>query len=121
MAALEEAGFDKFIVLEDFHYLPDETQAEFAVALKTYHEASALVFLVIGVWLDENRLVQHNGDLTGRVITVNADEWKTAELEEVIRKGAQLLNISFDQKFIDELITASFDSVWVVQEACYRM
>ncbi len=31
ISALEQAEFDKFIVLEDFHYLPDQTQADFAV------------------------------------------------------------------------------------------
>ncbi len=120
ISALEHVDFHKFIVLEDFHYLPDETQAEFAVALKTFHEASKFVFVIIGVWLDENRLIQHNGDLTGRVLTVNADEWQTSELQEVINSGAALLNISFDKVFVDHLIAGSFESVWVIQEACYR-
>jgi len=31
-------GFRKYIVLEDFHYLPIETQKDFAVALKAFHE-----------------------------------------------------------------------------------
>ncbi len=78
------------------------------------------MFVIIGVWLDENRLVQHNGDLTGRVLTVNADEWQTAELREVISSGADLLNVDFDERFVNDLIRGSFDSVWVVQEACYR-
>jgi hypothetical protein len=120
IAALDEVGFDKFIVLEDFHYLPDDTQAEFAVALKAFHEASALVFIVVGVWLDENRLVQHNGDLTGRVLTVSADSWTTHELQEVIQKGEGLLNFRFASGFVDSLIEESFDSVWVIQESCYR-
>jgi hypothetical protein len=36
--ALEEIGFDKYIAIEDFHYLPDETQRDFSFALKTFHE-----------------------------------------------------------------------------------
>jgi hypothetical protein len=32
--ALEEINFSKFIVLEDFHYLPTDTQGSFSVALK---------------------------------------------------------------------------------------
>lgn len=33
--------FDRFIVLEDFHYLPIETQKDFSVALKAFHEQSS--------------------------------------------------------------------------------
>jgi len=47
--ALEEIGFDKFIVLEDFHYLPTETQEAFSVALKAFHEQSRITFVIVGV------------------------------------------------------------------------
>lgn len=119
IAALETIDFDRFIVLEDFHYLSPETQADFAVALKAFHEDSNLIFVVVGVWLDSNRLVQHNGDLTGRVVTVNADAWKTDELHEVIRAGEKLLGIRFADSFKSELVAGCFESVWVVQEGCH--
>ena len=51
IAALKSIHFTKFIVLEDFHYLPLPTQQDFAVALKAFHEASDFCFIVIGVWL----------------------------------------------------------------------
>jgi hypothetical protein len=70
--------------------------------------------------LDENRLIQYNGDLTGRVTAVDADAWREGELREVIAKGEGLLNVRFDSEFVDALIESSFDSVWVIQEACYR-
>lgn len=117
--ALKEVTFHGFIVLEDFHYLSEETQRDFAVALKAFHEASPYCFIVIGVWLDENRLIQHNGDLAGRVIAVNADAWSEDELTEVIAAGEALLNVEFDQQFQADLIAGCFDSVYVVQEACY--
>jgi hypothetical protein len=118
--ALEHVEFQRYIVLEDFHYLPDETQRDFAFALKAFHEQSSFCFIVVGVWLDENRLIQFNGDLTGRVIAVNADAWTEDELRAVIRKGGELLNIDYHPSFEDALVTNCFDSVSVVQEACYR-
>ena len=121
IAALEQIAFKKFIVLEDFHYLPDETQKDFAVALKAFHEGSNLCFIVVGVWLDENRLIQHNGDLTGRVIAVNADAWAADQLSAVITKGEKLLNVRFDEHFKKGLIASCFESVSVVQEACFRV
>ena len=112
--------FSKYIVLEDFHYLPIDTQKDFSVALKAFHEQSNLCFIVVGVWLEEGRLTVYNGDLTGRIVGVNADRWTKEELREVISVGETLLNISFAESFKDAVIAGSLDSVYIVQEACYQ-
>lgn len=114
------ADFKKFIVLEDFHYLPIDTQKDFSVALKAFHEQSRLCFIVVGVWLEESRLTVYNGDLTGRVVGINADRWTTDELREVISAGEALLNISFAASFKNSVLTGCLDSVYVVQESCYQ-
>jgi hypothetical protein len=72
----------------------------------------------VGVWLEENRLVVFNGDLTGRLIAIDADRWTEGELRRVIEKGGKLLNVSFDSIFEGELIKESYGSVYIVQEAC---
>ena len=118
IAALSE--FKKFIVLEDFHYLPIETQKAFSVALKAFHEQSKLCFVIVGVWLDESRLTVYNGDLTGRVVAINADAWSRSELNEVIEAGESLLNMSFTPAFKAELLGGCLDSVYIVQESCYQ-
>ena len=118
--ALEMIRFSKYIVLEDFHYLKAEVQKEFAFELKAFHEASKLCFILVGVWLDENKMVIYNGDLTGRIIPISADDWSADSLKGVIDKGAKLLNISFDDQFASELIKASSGNVYILQEACYR-
>jgi hypothetical protein len=118
IAALRTIDFKRFIVLEDFHYLPTEAQKDFAVALKAFHEASKICFIIVGVWLEENRLVVFNGDSTGRLIAIDADRWTEVELRRVIELGEKLLNISFDSIFEGELIKESYGSVYIVQEAC---
>lgn len=118
--ALDNIDFNKYIVLEDFHYLNTETQKDFSVSLKAYHEESKFCFIIIGVWLEENRLTVYNGDLSGRVVSINADQWETNELREVIFSGENLLNIKFSDYFINELISDCFGSVYIVQEACYK-
>lgn len=121
IAALEKIHFNKIIVLEDFHYLKNEIQRDFAIELKAFHENSKLCFVIVGVWLDENKLVIYNGDLTGRVVSVNADSWSSEEMRLVIEKGAQLLNISFEEDFVSELIQRSSDNIYIIQEACHRV
>lgn len=113
-------NFKRYIVLEDFHYLPIETQKDFAVALKAFHEQSPLCFIIVGVWLEESRLTVYNGDLTGRVVGINADKWSKAELEQVIAAGEALLNVSFTVPFKENLLAGCLDSVYIVQESCYQ-
>jgi hypothetical protein len=120
IAALAEIAFSKFIVLEDFHYLPYETQQDFSYALKAFHENSKITFIVVAVWREENRLILFNGDLTGRMIAIDADAWRPAELLRVISAGEALLNVSFSDKFKSEVIADSFQNVYLVQEACHR-
>jgi hypothetical protein len=116
--ALGDVDFDRYIVLEDFHYLPDDTQQEFAIALKAFHESSKYSFIIVGVWLDQNRLTQYNGDLAGRVNVVNADEWQDSEIRDVIHNGEKLLNVTFDEPFIEQVISRCLGSIYVAQEAC---
>lgn len=118
--ALKGTGFNKLIVLEDFHYLPQEAQEQFSFALKTVHEASRITFIIVAVWREENRLIVYNGDLAGRVISVDADAWTPADLGKVIEAGEALLNVEFPLAFKANLIVDSLGSVYVVQESCYK-
>lgn len=113
-------GFTRYIVLEDFHYLPLQTQQDFAVALKAFHEQSKLCFIVVGVWLEEGRLTVYNGDLTGRTFGINADKWTRDELLQVIVLGEQMLNVHFTDGFKDALLDRCLESVYIVQEVCYQ-
>lgn len=121
IAALRSINFSKLIVLEDFHYLPYDTQRDFSVALKAFHEVSRITFVIVGVWLEDNRLIVFNGDLTGRVVSVNADKWAPDELREVISHGSALMGVDMAPAFVNELLQLCRDSVYIVQEACRRI
>ena len=118
--ALNEIGYTKFIVLEDFHYLPDETQRDMAFSLKAFHEKSKITYIIVGVWREENRLITYNGDLTDRVFAVDVDAWTPELLTKVIRTGEDLLDVQFHSDFVSALLAACFDSVHIVQEVCRR-
>jgi hypothetical protein len=120
ITALRTLEFRKYIILEDFHYLPIETQRDFSFALKAFHEQSKLTFIIVGVWKEENRLTRFNGDLTNRIIPIDADTWKPSDLTEVIKAGEILLNVQFDDKFKSDIANGCFNSVYIVQEACFR-
>lgn len=121
IAALKNIEFNKFIVLEDFHYLPVETQRDFSFSLKAFHENSGLCFIVVGVWREKNRLIYYNGDLTNRVASIDVDTWKDKSLSEVLTAGEAVLNIQFEQKTAEEIIRESSGTVSLLQEACFRI
>lgn len=116
--ALNSIEFKKFIIIEDFHYLPQETQEEFSFTLKSFHENSDYVFIIIGVWREENRLIRYNGDLLERVHSINADRWTKPQLLKVIGAGENILNVTFKDKFKDAAIENSMETVHIVQEVC---
>lgn len=118
---LDSMGFQKFIVLEDFHYLPENVQKEIAIDLKAFHEKSKLCFIIIGVWLESNRLVLYNGDLAGRLIPIDADKWEETDLSRVIEAGESLLNIVFPEPVKAEILLAAEQNVGILQETCYRL
>ncbi len=118
---LLDLKFTKYVVLEDFHYLDEEVQRQLAVDLKAFHEKSPLCFIVVAVWRESNRLVLYNGDLAGRLIPVDADEWSNEELEEVISQGEKLLNVSFASDVKGRIVAMCQGSVGILQEACYRL
>jgi hypothetical protein len=106
----------KYIVLENFHYLSLDVQESLSYDLRTFQDHH-IVFIILGIWREANRLVQFNGDLLDRVTEVPVEPWDSLDFEKVIMKGSKLLNVDFS-KVKNRLIKDSFDSIGVVQEIC---
>ncbi|EES4626490.1 TPA: hypothetical protein N6M51_000515 [Escherichia coli] len=120
ITSLEEVNFNKIIVIEDFHYLPEQTQIDFSVALKAFHESSKLCFIIVGVWLEEDKLTTFNGDLAGRVVSINADRWEKEDVYKLFENSEKLLNIKFDEKFKSDIIEKCNGSIFLVQQLCFK-
>lgn len=108
--------FDKRIILENFHYLNEDTQKQLAIDLRVFEDYNIL-FIVLGIWREKNRLVQYNGDLLDRLIELPVEPWLEDDLLEIAIKGEKLLNVSFCE-IVQDLLTTTFDSVGVFQELC---
>lgn len=103
------------VILENFHYLDDEKQRQFAFDLRTFQELD-VQFIILGVWKEKNRLVQYNGDLLDRVTEIPVEPWTPEEFNKVAQKGADELNIHFADEFLAGVIQACFSSIGVFQE-----
>ncbi|MDR0333597.1 MAG: hypothetical protein LBI15_09055 [Dysgonamonadaceae bacterium] len=113
---LKSIKFDKRIILENFHYLSDEVQKQLSIDLRIFEDYNIL-FIVLGIWRERNRLAQFNGDLLDRVIEVPVEPWERADLKRIVTEGLPLLNASFEN-VVDYIIDSCFDSVGVFQEIC---
>lgn len=107
---------NKYIILENFHYLSMEVQETLAYDLRVFQDNN-IIFIILGIWREANRLVQFNGDLLDRITEVPVEPWEKDDFYRVISKGEGLLNVDFSA-IKDTLINAAFDSIGVVQEIC---
>lgn len=113
---LKAIEFKQRIILENFHYLDDKSQKNMAFHLRVFEDYNIL-FIVLGIWREKNRLAQFNGDLQDRLIEVPVEPWKKEYFEQVAKKGEGILRVSF-ANIIDKIIENSFDSIGVFQELC---
>lgn len=118
---LDDMGFTKFVVIEDFHYLPVDVQKQFAGDLKAFYERSPVSFIIVGVWLEKNRLIVYNGDLSHRLTSIPADVWTTDELADVVRAGERYTNSTFSTPVVAELVERAQLNVGQLQEALRQM
>lgn len=113
---LRSIQFDKRIILENFHYLNEDVQKQLAIDLRIFEDYNIL-FIILGIWREKNRLAQFNGDLVDRVIEVPVEPWERDDLKRIVTEGLPLLNVSLENT-VDYIIDSCFDSVGVFQEIC---
>lgn len=113
---LRNVKFEKRIILENFHYLNEEVQKQLAIDLRIFEDYNIL-FIILGIWREKNRLAQFNGDLVDRVIEVPVEPWEKDDLKRIVTEGLPLLNVSLED-VVDYIIDSCFDSVGVFQEIC---
>lgn len=108
-------GNRKVIILENFHYLSDEVQKDFAYDLRTFQELK-IRFVIVGVWKESNRLSQFNGELQDRIDEIPVEPWTEDDFMRIIEKGEHELNVVFSTVLKQACIENSFCSVGVLQE-----
>jgi hypothetical protein len=113
---LRAVKFEKRIILENFHYLEEAIQKQLSIDLRIFEDYNIL-FIILGIWREKNRLSQFNGDLVDRVIEVPVEPWEKDDLSKITQVGLPLLNVDFTN-VIDYIIDSCFDSVGVFQEIC---
>jgi hypothetical protein len=104
--AIKKVLGNRFIVIENFHYLNIETQKAFAGSLREflYHKIRVII---VGVWKETTKLSSYASDLTNRCEYIDIGNWNSNELKEIVKKGDKALKIHTDEKVVDLFINNS--------------
>jgi len=112
---LKKVGFNNKIILENFHYLDESLQKQISFDLRLFQEMGIL-FVILGVWRQKDKLRIYCSDLTDRVIDVPVEPWEEDDFRQVATLGASELNAEIDPKIVEICIKNSFGSIGVFQE-----
>ena len=108
------------LVIDDFHYIDKETQLYLARILKAqiFHGLRA-VLLSLPHRADE--AIRLNPDLIGRVSFIELAPWSRSDLEQIGRKGFDLLGMEISDDALDMLASESALSPQLMQENCFNL
>lgn len=111
---------EKVLVLDDFHYAPPEIQYDIACQLKEVIR-QGFKAVVISLPYRSDDAIRLNPDLTGRIMVIEIDPWKTEELEKIAKKGFKELQIEVDDKLIGRMAKESIHSPQLMQSICLNI
>lgn len=103
----------KRIVIEDFHYLSQETQHALAFDLKAFYDLGVFV-IIIGIWAENNMLLRFNGNLSGRIAEIELT-WTNDELSQVLDKGENALNIAIPEEIRQHIVPDAQENIGLLQ------
>lgn len=108
---------NKVLVLDDFHYAPEESQMYIAHQLK---DAIRKEFKAIVIALPHRAddAIRKNADLQGRLSLINLQPWQVDELEEIAKLGFKQLNIPITEEMARRIAVESLTSPQLMQYIC---
>ncbi|MFC4601407.1 hypothetical protein [Cohnella hongkongensis] len=110
----------KVVVLEDFHYASEEVKKQLSQDLKAFSDERQQVVMLSVEPLNTD-LVLYNPDLMGRIIGISVGAFSPSELTEMVKRGTDLLNISFSEEMVQKIVNESMYSAALAQDICLRI
>jgi hypothetical protein len=115
-SAIKDSG--RRVVIEDFHYMPEEEKRTLAFDLKAFWDLGVFL-IIVGIWAEHNLLTFYNSDLSGRIDEIDV-QWKDAELGTVLAKGEEALRIVIAPDLRQRMIDDASQNVGLLQRIAER-
>ncbi|MEC1722371.1 ATP-binding protein [Schinkia azotoformans] len=111
---------NKVLVLDDFHYAPEEIQYDIAYQLKDAIRLE-LKAIVISLPHRTDDAIRKNPDLSGRLNLISIEPWRIEELEEIATTGFNKLGIKVSDDIVTNLAQESLTSPQLMQSICFNI
>lgn len=117
---LRAAGQLVTIVLDDFHFIPEQTRREVIQALKPLaHKGASVVIITLPHRRSEaSRLVK---DVGGRTETIEVEPWSEDDLALIAKKGFDELDVEDPERLGDLMAAESYGSPQIMQQFCLEL
>lgn len=109
-----------FLVVEDFHYLSEETQRKIFQQWKVFTDEQVSV-IVVGTTHHASDLAYANSDLLGRITQIDLKRWVEDDLKEIALKGYEFLGITSPVQAIQEIARESVGLPIIMQQTCAQL
>lgn len=113
----EVANTDFVIFIDDFHYIPKETQKEVAKQIKEAIR-QGVKFVCASVPYHADDVIRSNTDLRGRVFSIDFQYWGKEMLQKIASKGFPELGITYRDTAVDFLSNEAAGSPQLMQYLC---
>ncbi len=115
--AEEIAGTGRVLLIDDFHYLPRDTQNFVAESMKEGARRGIRICTASVPHRAED-VVRANPDLTGRLLSVDLDYWNSGDLVRIAELGFEAMGFWIDEDSVARLVVESAGSPQLMQALC---
>ena len=121
---IEELGKRKLCwLIEDFHKIDESNKVDFSQLMKIFMDAAdtypEVKIIAIGAVNSAREVVSYESELNNRVAEIQVPLLLDTELESIINKGCDLLNIYFKEPVKNKIIGYSYGLPSVTHYLCY--
>jgi energy-coupling factor transporter ATP-binding protein EcfA2 len=111
------------LVIEDFHKVNDSEKQRIADVIKIFidsaNEYPEVKIVCIGAVGTARELIELDSNLNSRIAEVLVPLMSNPQIESIIEKGMELLNIKMEQNIIDKIVYYSNNLASIAHQMCY--
>ena len=112
-------------IIEDFHKVKPEEKQRIADVIKifidTANDYPKVKIICIGAVATARELIEYDDNLNNRVSEIPTPLMMDDELEEIVKKGFNLMNLILEQSLIDKIVYYSHNLASVCHQICYDL
>jgi Bacterial TniB protein len=108
------------LVIDDFHYIPEESRTELMRNVKGA-VFNGLKVILLSVTHRVFDAIKAESELTGRFTAISLPHWSTSDLTQIPAKGFYHLGATCPPSVIDKLCAEAQDNPFLMQKFCWEI